>query len=207
MRLLVVGFGPFPGIPRNPSGDLARAAAGSARLRRVLGGKSRCLVLRTAYAAIEDQLAPALAARPDAVLLFGVARRARRVRVEARARNRVSLLFPDASGQVFTRLQLDPDGPAERRSPHAARAARLLRDHGVEASLSRDAGRYLCNASYFVALAEDRPTLFIHIPMPPRTGRPKQADRVRRRGSADRRLRAFTTLALNLVRRARPTRV
>lgn len=204
MRLLVVGFGPFPGVPRNPSGELARAVAGSARLRRVLGEAPRCLVLRTAYAAIGSQLAPALAERPDAVLLFGVARRARRVRVEARARNRVSLLRPDASGRVAARLLLDPEGPAERRSAHAARAVRLLRGHGMEASLSRDAGRYLCNASYFAALAEDRPTLFIHIPMPPSVDRPQRADRARRARPADRRLRAFTDLALALARRARP---
>lgn len=201
--LLVVGFGPFPSVPRNPSGDLARRLAGSARLRRVLGTSPRCLVMRTAYAAIATHLVPALRDRPDAVLMIGLAKRARRMRVEERARNRVSRLFPDVSGRIAARPLLDPDGPPVRRRPHAARAVWILRGHGVAASLSRDAGRYLCNASYFTALAEDRPTLFVHIPPPPRADRSRPAGPIRRQSMADRWVCALAEVALDLARQSR----
>lgn len=174
-RLLIVGFGPFPRVPRNPSGVLAKRIAALPRLRFVLGGSPRLLVMRTAYAALSAELEPALAERPDAVLMIGLATRAKRMRVEFRARNRASRLFPDAGGRAAPRLALDPDGPAERRSPAAARALVSLRRCGLDAAASQEAGRYLCNAAYYRALAEGRPTLFLHIPPFPRSDRPRKA--------------------------------
>ena len=172
-RLLVVGFGPFPRVPVNPSGVLAARLAASPRLRRVLGGPPRLLVMRTAYAAIGAELEPALAGKPDAVLMIGVAMRARRIRVELRARNRASRLFPDASGSTARRPTLEPAGPAERRNPAARQVLACLR--GVGAVVSRDAGRYLCNASYYRVLAEDCPAIFLHIPPLPDATRPRPA--------------------------------
>ena len=162
-KLLVTGFGPFPRVPRNPSEVVARRVAGSPRLRRVLGERPRLLIMRTAYAAIGAELDAALAEQPRAVLMFGVATRAKRIRVETRAVNRASRLFPDASGTVSKRLTLEGDGPAARRSAAAAaRLALVLARSG--ARISRDAGRYLCNASYFRVLREGCPAVFIHIP-------------------------------------------
>lgn len=162
-HLLVTGFGPFPGMPRNPSETLARQVG---RLGRngIAGFPVRTLILRTSYAALSESLKPALAEKPAAVLMIGVAGRATRVRVEARALNRASRLFPDASGRMPKTLRLDREGPAQRAAPIAARALVRLKRQGVAAIPSRDAGRYLCNASYFQALAEPCPVLFLHIP-------------------------------------------
>ncbi|MDR7040254.1 pyroglutamyl-peptidase [Methylobacterium sp. BE186] len=198
--LLVTGFGPFPGVPRNPSAALARRLGKAPRLRLALGGAPSVLVLRTAYDAIREVLAPALAEKPQAVLMFGVASRARALRVEIRARNRASPLFPDASGHRAGRLALDPAGPPERTSPAAHAAVAILRRHGIPVAASRDAGRYLCNASYFRALAEPCPVLFVHIPPSPRTRRPQGA---RPATDPQRTLRALAAVATMLTRRAR----
>ncbi|WP_375409666.1 peptidase C15 [uncultured Methylobacterium sp.] len=163
-HLLVTGFGPFPRVPVNPSEIVARRLAAHPRLRRLLGDPPRLLVLRTAYDAIEESLVPALAQGPAAILMFGVATRARRVRVEMRAINRASRLFPDACGRVATRLSLEADGPSQRRSTVSIKVLTRLRGRDASCSLSRDAGRYLCNASYYRALREDCPVLFVHIP-------------------------------------------
>lgn len=152
-------------MPRNPSEQLARQVGRIGR-HGIAGFPVRTLILRTAYAAIPEMLEPALAERPAAVLMIGVAGRAERVRVEARAVNRASRLFPDASGRMPATLHLDGDGPAQRRAPIAGRALVALRRHGVTAIPSVNAGRYLCNASYFRALAETCPVLFLHIPPP-----------------------------------------
>lgn len=170
--ILVTGFGPFPGSPVNPSAALARAVG--QRLRREPGGPARVLVLRTAYGAIPGALLPALAERPAALLMLGVATRARRIRVEIRARNRASRLYPDASGRPAAQASLDPAGPAARNGAVAAQALAALRRHGLDARLSNDAGRYLCNASYFAALGAGLPVLFVHIPPVPRTRRPRR---------------------------------
>ena len=174
--LLVTGFGPFPRVPVNPSAELAGRIASDPRLRRALGIPPRLLILRTAYAAIPAMLEPALCEGPDAVLMIGVAARASRVRVETRAVNRASQLFPDASGRAAGRLTLDRDGPAIRRSRAAARVLVALRRGGLAAISSRDAGRYLCNASYYRALAEPCPVVFLHIPPLPASGRRRALD-------------------------------
>lgn len=175
--LLITGFGPFPGMPRNPSAVLARRLGRSSRLRLAVGHGLRVRVLDTTYAAIETQLAPALAEGPCAVLMLGVASRAKRIRVEMQACNRASRFLPDASGRPSARLTLDPGGPAARHGGVAARALAILRRHGLAAARSRDAGRYLCNASYFRALGEPYPVLFVHIPPVPSAKRPR--DRAR----------------------------
>ncbi|MEA1833974.1 peptidase C15 [Methylobacterium durans] len=199
-RLLVTGFGPFPGMARNPSAALARRLGAMPALRLALGGSPRVLVLRTAYDAIPEILEPALAEAPAAVLMFGVSGRARRMRIEVRARNRASRLFPDATGRRAARLALDPAGPSERTSPAAPAAVAILRRHGVPVAASRDAGRYLCNASYFRALAEPCPVLFVHIPPGPRTRRPRGA---RPALDPQRTGRALAAVARMLTRRAR----
>lgn len=200
MRLLVTGFGPFPTMPRNPSAALARGVAAAPRWR-VLGVAAESRILTTAYTALRTELDPALARAPDAVLMIGVAGRSRRIRVERRATRRRSLLFPDVFGAAAERAEMR-DEPRERRSsPAAARALLALRREHVPARISRDAGRYLCNAAYFRALAGPAPTLFIHVPKPA-TARPGEARR--RRLSRDASLRAaLVAIATQLLVRAR----
>ncbi|KQT57105.1 peptidase C15 [Methylobacterium sp. Leaf456] len=177
-RLLITGFGPFPRVPDNPSARVARRLAASPHLRRILGHAPDCLVLDTRYAALDTQLAPALAKNPPALLMIGVAASRRQVCVETRAVNRVSRLFPDATGKVSRRLAFEPGAPALRCSPAAEPVWVALERAGLAVAASRDAGRYLCNASYFRALAQNRPVVFLHIPMPPRTKRPVRAGRL-----------------------------
>lgn len=200
-RLLITGFGPFPRVPDNPSARVARRLASSSHLRRILGAAPDCLILDTRYAALDTQLAPALARQPAAVLMIGVAASRRRVCVETRAVNRVSRLFPDASGAVSQSLAFESGAPALRRSP-ATEAVRVsLTRAGLKVAASRDAGRYLCNAAYFRALAQDCPAIFLHIPMPARTKRPLRSDRPHH--DPDAWVAAFAEAARVLMQRAR----
>jgi pyroglutamyl-peptidase len=188
----VTGFGPFPGMARNPSAELARRVAASPRWRR-LGIDAQSLILPTTYAALNQVLEPALRrAPPHAVLMIGVAGRTRHIRIEGRAVNRASLM-PDAAGQRPDSPTL-AKGPASRRlrlSPVPLRA--LLRRHGIPCRISQDAGRYLCNALYYRALAGPRPVLFIHIPKLP------TATHKRQNASVPRRLSWGDALAAALV--------
>ena len=168
--ILVTGFGPFPGAPFNPTGPLVQKLA---RLRRPGLADVAIIahVFPTRYAAVDRDL-PKLVARykPDALLMFGLAPRARMVRIETRARNGVMLL-PDASGAALKRHAIEPDGPATVALPAPVRsllaAARVAR---VPATLSRDAGRYLCNyLCWRAAKAAAKPVgpriaAFVHVP-------------------------------------------
>lgn len=168
MRVLLAGFGPFPGAPFNPS---ARVAAALARRRRpALADVERCVhVFATVYASVDRDLQKLFAQKPDIVLIFGLAGRRRHLCIETRARNAISVLFPDASGYRPPRGAIAPGKASSLQGK--APFARLLgaaRPAGVPARLSRDAGRYLCNYAYWQALqrAGDYGPLvqFVHIP-------------------------------------------
>jgi pyroglutamyl-peptidase len=180
-------------MSRNPSAELARRVAASPRWRR-LGVAAQPLILPTTYAALGEVLGPAFTDQtPDAVLLIGVAGRAKQVRIERRALNRASLLLPDAAGRRPAALTLT-EGPRTRdlrASPVRLRA--VLRRHAIPCRVSQDAGRYLCNAAYYQALASPFPVLFIHIP------KPRPGTRPRRSGGRSRRLSWSDALAAALV--------
>jgi len=95
--ILVTGFGSFPGAPFNPTTPLVRRLA---RLRRPAWAEVTLVphVFPTSYAAVDRDLAKLIARhRPDALLMFGLAPRAKTIHVETRARNAASIL-PDAGG-------------------------------------------------------------------------------------------------------------
>jgi pyroglutamyl-peptidase len=166
--VLITGFGRFPGAPFNPSGPLARAVA--KRRRPAFADIRREVhIFETSYVAVDRDLPKLIAKhKPDIVLMFGLAARTPFVRVETRARNTRSILFPDVSGYRPDQRSIAPGQPALtgrapfRRLVGTARAAR------VPARMSRDAGRYLCNYVYWRALEASRSgtplAQFIHIP-------------------------------------------
>ncbi len=168
MRVLITGFGPFPGAPFNPSAALARALA--QRRRPAFAAIERSThIFATTYASVDRDLPKLLQQKPDIVLMFGVAGRRRHPCVETRARNAVSLLFPDAGGHRPEHGVITLRGPSARggNAPFM-RLAGATRTNAVPARLSRDAGRYLCNYVYWRALEQtrgSRPLVqFVHIP-------------------------------------------
>lgn len=179
--LLIAGFGRFPGAPVNPTAALV---ARLARRRRPAMADVRLVthVFATRYAAVDAEL-PALIAReaPDAVLLFGVATKAKTVRIELFARNRRSVLFPDAARVRSVLAAIEPGGPAwlQTQAP-IARLAAAARASGVPPIFSRNAGHYLCNYAYWHALdhaARDngpRFAVFVHVPPLRLTRRPRR---------------------------------
>src|SRR5438045_2066051 len=82
----IAAFGPFPGIPFNPSAALVRELA--RRRRPALVDVAYTIhVFATRYAAVDRDLPMLFAQKPDVVLIFGVAGRRRHLSVETRARN------------------------------------------------------------------------------------------------------------------------
>jgi pyroglutamyl-peptidase len=140
-------------------------------------------VFPTSYAAVDREL-PALIAehKPDALLMFGLAPRARGLRVETRARNALALL-PDAGRASLGRCAIAVGSPTSMKLRTPARPLlAALRGLRPRATLSRDAGRYLCNYLCWRA-AETASTgkglrlaAFIHVP-PVRRGPRRKRDK------------------------------
>lgn len=206
MDILVTGFGPFPHVRVNPTARLAEAVA---RRLAAAGLDAQALILETSYAGGLPALRAALAQhRPRAILMLGLAARARFIRVELLARGHASALHPDVSGKAPgpDRLRIPPLPARTTANPHAALAA--LRQHGLRSRLSPSAGRYLCDASYATALAATKgtgiPIIFIHVPwLRPDPGQ-RRRDKVRafRPGPA-RLARALAAFGAELARSGR----
>jgi pyroglutamyl-peptidase len=179
MRVLVTGFGPFPGAPFNPSALLVTALA---RRRRPALADIELIthVFATSYAAVGRELPKLLAVKPDVVLLFGVAGRRHHLCIETRARNAATLLFPDADRSKPQDSVIAPGAPSSFKGN--APFMRLLNAARgrFPSRLSRDAGRYLCNYVYWRSLQhahDGRPLVqFVHIP-PVRVGPHHKQDR------------------------------
>ena len=190
--ILLTGFGPFPGAPTNPTGPLVNALA-----RRcgphAQGTRRIAYVFETSYAAIDREL-PALLRRirPQVLIMFGLARRSRCIRIETRARNELAPL-PDATGQRPSTKRIASGAPDDMALPVPARQLlRAARIAGNTAELSGDAGGYLCNYLCWRACeAARRPRLpeqprlrvagFVHVPnVAARRRRPAAAARRRR---------------------------
>jgi len=123
MRVVVTGFGPFPGAPFNPSAALATAL--TRRRRPAFADLDRAVhIFATTYASVDRDLPKLLARKPDLVLMFGLAGRRRYVSIETRARNAASVLFPDAGGHRPQHGVIARGGAAARRgnTPFAALA-------------------------------------------------------------------------------------
>jgi pyroglutamyl-peptidase len=176
LRILVTGFGPFPGAPHNPTQALV---ARLTKLRRpaLSDVELSSHIFPVTYTAVDRELPLALKQhQPHALLMFGLASRTAYVRVETRARNAVTMLWPDASQARSRKGSIEGGADAQMFGPHTKKLLRAALGTGLDARPSRDAGSYLCNYLSWRAIeavnADNGPRLaaFVHIPPLARDG-------------------------------------
>jgi pyroglutamyl-peptidase len=171
LRILITGFGPFPGAPYNPTIPLVKRLT---QLRRPAFDdvEFESHIFHVTYATVDRELPKLIESfGPDALLSFGLADRTAFMRVETRARNAVTTTFPDADRNHARKASIVDGADAASFGPHTARLLRAARSTGIDARASRDAGSYLCNylswRSIEAVAKENGPRLaaFIHIPL------------------------------------------
>jgi pyroglutamyl-peptidase len=176
LRILVTGFGLFPGAPFNPTQPLV---ARLLRLRRPAFGNVELFghIFPVTYRAVDRDLPELLTQhRPDALLMFGLASRTPHVRIETRARNAVTTLRPDADHTRVRKGSIAGGSDAMMFGPHTAKLLRAAVATGIDARASRDAGSYLCNYLSWRAIeavgVDKGPRLaaFVHVPLIARDG-------------------------------------
>lgn len=183
-RVLITGFGPFPGAAENPSAWLAEALAAAA-------APSACTVhaevLPTEWAAVAIRGLNLLDRhRPRLILHLGLSKAAKGFRIERSAHN-VVVAKADARGDTLSMRKVIELGDQRLDTGiSAAKLARHLRAQDLPASASRSAGTYLCNYLYYLSLhwakaqATSCDAAFVHIPPGPRQGGPlSEADLLR----------------------------
>ncbi len=170
-RVLLTGFGPFPGVPVNATMRLVPMLAEA--IPNVFPDLAcEHLLLATEWETAPMRVAEAHRASgaPDLVLHFGVSSRARGFEIETRARNACQM-SADAAGALPFNLELAPDSglaflPSTLPVGHIVARLRARR---IPAFASRDAGAYLCNAVLWRSLETQRSNGigrlgFVHIP-------------------------------------------
>jgi pyroglutamyl-peptidase len=171
LRILITGFGPFPGAPYNPTMPLV---ARLLRLRRPAFSDVEFTghIFPVTYKAVDRELPQLLAKhRPHALLMCGLATRTPYVRIETRARNAVTMLWPDADHARVRKGSIAGAAAAKMFGPHTAKLLRAAVATGIDARPSRDAGSYLCNYLSWRAVeatcAHNGPRLaaFVHVPL------------------------------------------
>jgi pyroglutamyl-peptidase len=184
LRILITGFGAFPGAPFNPTQPLV---ARLLRLRRPaladveLAGH----IFQVTYKTVDRELPQLLAKhRPQALLMFGLAARTSFLRIETRARNAVTMLWPDAEHTRVRKGSIAGDADAMTFGPHSERLLRAALGTGIDARTSRNAGSYLCNYLSWRAIEATcrdggpRLAAFIHVPLLAREGTSQVAGRI-----------------------------
>lgn len=170
IRVLVTGFGPFPGVRSNPSETLLELI-GRRKIRQSGRIELQSALIPTFWREIEKFTSGTLAEfDPDIAVHFGVHSRATGLRIEQLARN-CTCPHADASGARTPRHRVVDAAPRSLKSTlDTHRLVSKLNALGLPAQCSGDAGRYLCNALLFASLHQaaarpaPRQTGFIHIP-------------------------------------------
>jgi pyroglutamyl-peptidase len=208
LRILVTGFGPFPGAPFNPTMPLVKRLTA---LRRPAFSNVELIghIFHVTYLTVDRELPELIGRhRPHALLMFGLADRTAHVRIETRARNAVTTRFPDADRNRARKGSIASGAGAVMFGPHTAKLLRAAAATGIDARPSRDAGSYLCNYLSWRAIEAvgsgkgPRLAAFVHIPPLRREGAFQgkgAAPRVTLEGLVD----AGEAMLLEMVRLAR----
>ena len=207
-RILITGFGPFPGAPYNPTQALV---ARLMRLRRPLFDDIERIshIFPVSYSAVDRDLPMLIAAhRPNALLMFGLATRTAHLRVETRARNIVTQLWPDAEHADVSSRSIADSAPFTRPfGPHTGKLLRAARASGIDARSSLSAGSYLCNyLSWRAVEATDtangpRLAAFVHVPLVPRDSAHRRTPAI----SFEQLVDAGEALLVEMIKRAHQT--
>jgi pyroglutamyl-peptidase len=175
-RILITGFGAFPGAPYNPTMPLVERLM---RLRRPAFGDVELSghIFHVTYDTVDRELPGLLRKhRPHALLMFGLAARTPYLRIETRARNAITTIWPDADGTRARKGSIAAGADAYMFGAHTTKLLRAALATGIDARVSRDAGSYLCNYLSWRAIEATRrnkdPRLaaFIHVPLLARNG-------------------------------------
>lgn len=168
LRILVTGFGRFPGAHSNPTEWLIKALGREqnnlARFRIEL----HLAVLPVDYSGLMERLVRLeQEVKPDVILHFGLATKRRAFCLEMRALNRLNLLRCDALGHRPKTRAVVLGGAQILHSRFPATMIQAAwHQAGLRARLSHHPGAYLCNAALYLSLANSaaKTVGFIHVP-------------------------------------------
>ena len=149
---LISGFGPYDSVHNNPTMRLAAHFA----VNSVPGHNITTFVFPVTYAGVASSMRTILHAgkKFDTVLMLGANPVASDWRPERYGVNQNDLNAADAEGKFIYSQKIVEGAPDRLEATiNCDSAAAAIRAVGLPASVSEDAGRYLCNHLLFVTLS------------------------------------------------------
>lgn len=169
--ILITGFGSFPGVDVNPTEILMRNFCQVS----IPNVELKPIVLDVSFTRSAEQIKDILDAAitfPQIMLHFGVCRSSK-IRIETRAINTKSASIPDIDGMFSQQEPIDIHRALDDVLYTTVDVEGLvshLKKNGYEAFVSDDAGRYVCNSTYYNALTMIQDIdchidcVFVHVP-------------------------------------------
>jgi len=142
-EIYVSGFGPFEGVPENPSSFIVSQLSDVTVLDHEL---------EVSAVAVDEAIPRYVAvvherqhASKPVVIHFGVSTSAAKPRLEIVAKNKANFRIPDVRGEIISDSPIIPGAPTSIRSTSGLDSL-----EGFDTSV--DAGEYLCNYLYFKSI-------------------------------------------------------
>lgn len=163
-QVYVTGFGPFEGVPENPSSFIVSQLANVIIFDHELEvsvDAVNAAVIKYFRILKEDE-----SARPI-IIHFGVATGSKTIKLEVLARNKANFRLSDIRGVVLRDNQIVNDAPAVLMTTVDVDHLLTQVDSNLVHS-SEDAGEYICNYLYYKSLfklGSFADVLFIHLPL------------------------------------------
>jgi pyroglutamyl-peptidase len=157
MKILVVGFGPYPGVAQNPAEIVVRGLAHHTATSSP-GLEPSIAVIPAAYRSGSQAIVDLMRREhPELLLLFGTrfVDSHSNLMLERFALNYVDSLTADADGETKRNSRVVDQGPeALRTTVDVVTLQKRLPEIGIPATVSNHAGVYVCNFVYYAALHE-----------------------------------------------------
>lgn len=165
-KILVTGFEPFGGAQRNISAEVAECVG---KRYDSVTAKVLPVSFRKAPAAL---LRAIKSAKPDIILMLGLASKRHEVNIERIAINMMDSVKPDNDGYLPKNEKINPRGREAYFTSFPVREiASKVEASGTAAAVSNSAGLYVCNSVYYSALQYAARSkrkvraLFVHLPL------------------------------------------
>lgn len=155
MKIFLTGFKPFLSNEINPSELIVNA----------LEGLCPSKTIEVAYDAVDEFFKSFNSSEYDAIVSIGLNASAETIRLEKHAYNEITKSHPDVRGvtpdrpiEAFGKEHLESSLPIDKLNE-------LLKHSRIDACVSDNPGRYLCNYIYYLGLKVMKGNaLFIHVP-------------------------------------------
>ena len=126
--------------------------------------------LKVSYLDIDKEISEILNTNCDYLLLTGEAGSRAHISLEKVAINQKSAKISDNYGVLFVNKRIDEDNNEYYTNIDVEKLNKILQEKGFDTEVSNNAGTFLCNMSYFLALRHVKKynlktkVLFIHFP-------------------------------------------